>query len=199
MPIWFPFPIAKICRCCGAKFSTIAYNARWCERCRRLSQKERKAFRHKPSLCQLKITLLEIEPPIWRRTQVPSTLPLSCLHDVFEAVMGWTDSHLHQFEQGGKYWGVPEHYEDDDIQVIDESKVPVSKVLKNEGDALVYLYDFGDNWRHEVVLEKILPAEEVATKPVCIGGQRRCPPDPSIATNPVATGWKCAGEPLRII
>ena len=112
----------------------------------------------KPSIYQLKITLLGIEPPIWRRIQVPSTMLLCCLHDAFQAVMGWTDSHLHQFEKDGKYWGVPEYDEfDDDIEVIDESKVPVGRVLKTEGDSMVYLYDFGDNWRHEVVLEKIVP------------------------------------------
>ena len=101
-----------------------------------------------PSVFQLKITLVGIEPPIWRRIQVPSTIPMCCLHDALQAVMGWTDSHLHQFEKDGKYWGVPDPdgYEDD-IKLIDESKVPVGKVLKAEGDSLVYLYDFGDGWR----------------------------------------------------
>jgi hypothetical protein len=61
----------------------------------------------KPSVFQLKIILLEIDPPIWRRIQVPSTIPLCCIHDAFQAVFGWTDSHLHQFEKDGKYWGVP--------------------------------------------------------------------------------------------
>jgi len=105
----------------------------------------------KPPIYQLKITLLGIEPAILRRIQVPSTLLLCCLHDAFQAVMGWTDSHLHQFEKGGKYWGVPEHHGyDDDIKVVDERKVPVAKVLLAEGDSLVYIYDFDDNWRHEV-------------------------------------------------
>src|SRR5260370_40235811 len=115
----------------------------------------------KPSTYQLKITLLEIEPPIWRRIQVPNTLLLCCLHDAIQAVMGWTDSHLHQFE--------------DDIEIIDESEVPVGKVLLTEGDSMVYVYDFVDDWRHQVVLEKILPSEG-ATKPVCLAGEQRCPP-----------------------
>lgn len=90
------------------------------------------------SVYQLKITLLEIEPPIWRRMQVPSTFLLCCLHDAFQVVMGWTDSHLHQFEKDGKYWGVPDNDRfEDDIEVIDESKVPVGNVLQAEGDALV--------------------------------------------------------------
>jgi Plasmid pRiA4b ORF-3-like protein len=129
------------------------------------------------STYQLKITLLEIQLPIWRRIQVPSTLLLCCLHDAIQATMGWTDSHLHQFEKDGKYWGVPELYEEDDIEVIDESKVPVRKVLTAERDPLIYVYDFGDDWRHEVVLEKVTPSTDAPTKPFCIGGQRRCPPE----------------------
>jgi hypothetical protein len=129
-----------------------------------------------PPIYELKITLTGIDPPIWRRIQVPSTLLLCCLHDAIQAVMGWTDSHLYQFEKDGKYWGVSELYEDDDIDVIDESKAPVAKVLKAEGDSLLYLYDFGDSWRHEVLLEKTLPSE-TPTKPVCLSGARHCPPE----------------------
>jgi Plasmid pRiA4b ORF-3-like protein len=131
----------------------------------------------KPSTYQLKITLLEIDPPIWRRIQVPSTTPLHRLHDVFQVVMGWTDSHLHQFEKDGKYWGVPETDEVGDLELVDEKKVPVSEILKTEGDSMVYVYDFGDDWRHEVVLEKILVSDVAAPKPICLAGERRCPPE----------------------
>jgi hypothetical protein len=130
-----------------------------------------------PSIYQLKVTLLGIEPPIWRRIQAPGTTLLCCLHDALQAVMGWTDSHLHQFEKDGTYWGVPEHYEDDDIDVIDESTVPAAKVLIAEGDSMIYLYDFGDTWRHEVVLDKILPSDGAVNRPVCLAGERRCPPE----------------------
>ncbi len=90
--------------------------------------------------------------------------------------MGWSDSHLHQFEKDGNYWGDPESDEYGDLKLIDESKVAVGKVLKAEGDALVYVYDLGDNWRHEVVLERIVPSG-VPTKPVSLDGARRCPPE----------------------
>jgi hypothetical protein len=131
----------------------------------------------KMSIYQIKITLLGIEPPIWRRIQVPSTIPLCCLHDAFQAVIGWTDSHLHQFEKDGEYWGILDNHEfQDDSEIIDESRVPVANVLLAEGDSMVYVYDFGDNWRHEVLLEKIL-SSEAPTPPVCLGGERRCPPE----------------------
>ena len=91
-----------------------------------------------PSIYELKITLLEIEPPIWRRIQVPSTLLLCCLHDAIQAVVGWTDSHLHQFEKDGKYWGDPANREfEDDAEIIDESKVSVGEMLLAEGDSMV--------------------------------------------------------------
>jgi len=90
--------------------------------------------------------------------------------------MGWTDSHLHQFEKDGKYWGVHDNGFEDDIEVHDESRVPLRRVLNAEGDSMVYVYDFGDNWRHEVVLEKIVPSD-TPTKPVCLAGERRCPPE----------------------
>jgi len=99
---------------------------------------------------QLKITLLGIVPPIWRRIQVPGGIKLSRLHDVIQVAMGWTDSHLHQFERDGKYWGNPEYYEDDDIEVFDERRVPLHNLLQAEGDSALYVYDFGDNWRHTV-------------------------------------------------
>src|SRR5450755_3842956 len=75
-----------------------------------------------PSIYRLKITPTEIEPPIWRRIEAPSTILLCCLHDTIQAVMGWTDSHLHQFEKDGKYWGVPAWDEFDELDLIDESK-----------------------------------------------------------------------------
>jgi hypothetical protein len=110
-----------------------------------------------PSVYQLKITLLGIDPLIWRCIQIPNTVSLSSLHDVLQAVMGWTNSHLHQFEKGDKYWGVPnDDGFEEEIEVINESRVSVEEMLKAEGDAMIYVYDFGDDWRHEVVLEEIV-------------------------------------------
>ena len=129
-----------------------------------------------PSIYELKITLLEIDPPIWRRIQVPSTILLSNLHDVFQVAMGWTDGHLHQFEKDGKFWGQKQLYEEEDLDVADEAKVPISRTLRAAGDSMVYVYDFGDDWRHEVVLEKILASEPPPT-PVCLAGERKCPPE----------------------
>jgi hypothetical protein len=122
---------------------------------------------------QLKITLVGIHPPIWRRILVPSTMRLSCLHDAIQAVFGWTDTHLHHFEKNGEYWGVLDEEVED---LNDESKVPVRNVLMGEGDSMTYTYDFGDNWRHKVLLEKVLSAG-ATSRPICLDGRRRRPPE----------------------
>jgi len=130
-----------------------------------------------PSIYQLKIRLLDIHPPIWRRIQVPGTISLCCLHDAFQVVMGWTDSHLHRFEKDGDCWGVPESDEFNELDLIDERKTWLAQVLKSDGDSMVYLYDFVDDWRHQVTLEKIIPMSNGVKTPVCLAGKRRCPPD----------------------
>lgn len=129
------------------------------------------------SAYQLKITLLEIKPPIWRRIQVPASIKLCCLHSAIQVAMGWTDSHLHQFDKDGAHWGVPESDHYGDLNLIDESKTRLADVLKAEGDSLVYQYDFGDNWEHRVALEGIAPALAASRRPVCLDGKRRCPPE----------------------
>ena len=125
-----------------------------------------------PPVYQLNITLTGIKPPIWRRIQVPSAIKLCCLHSALQVVMGWTDSHLHKFEKDGKQWGVPEYGE-----LTDESKAQLAKVLKTEGESMIYVYDFGDNWRHEVMLDKVIPVNDVVMTPICLDGVRRCPPE----------------------
>jgi len=85
--------------------------------------------------------------------------------------------YTHQFEKDGKYWGVPEHFEDGDIDILDERRTKISDVLKEQGDSVLYVYDLGDDWRHEVVLEKILPAPGTTVRPVCLSGERHCPPE----------------------
>lgn len=130
-----------------------------------------------PPVYQLKITLLEIEPRIWRRIQVPSSIKLCCLHSALQVVMGWADSHLHQFGQGEKNWGVPEWDEFNDFDLIDESKTQLAIGLKAEGESMFYQYDFGDDWEHEVVLERVIPVSEALKTPICLGGERRCPPE----------------------
>lgn len=129
-----------------------------------------------PPAYRLKITLANIQPLIWRRIEVSSSIKLCCLHSAFQVVMGWTECHLHQFEKDGKVWADPQ-FDEFGESLLDDAKALLSDLLETEGDTMVYLYDFGDNWRHEVLLEKIVPVDQKLKVPMCIGGERRCPPE----------------------
>jgi hypothetical protein len=132
---------------------------------------------HSPSLYQLKITLRDIRPPIWRRLEVRSDITLARLHDAIQDAMGWTDSHLHQFEYEGELFGTPS--DDDWRDIQSERRVRLGELLQHPKDHIEYVYDFGDDWRHRVVLEKVLPAPagKKAPAPRCTGGRRACPPE----------------------
>jgi len=124
---------------------------------------------------QIKITLRDSKPPIWRRLLVPDSISLYKLHQIIQIAMGWTDSHLHQFIIDGEYYGIPSP--EDWGPVIDERRSHLNKIAPFEGDKFIYEYDFGDSWEHVVLVEKILPPEPDIKYPVCIKGKRACPPE----------------------
>ncbi len=124
---------------------------------------------------QIKVTLVDSKPPIWRRLLVPSSVKLDKFHQILQDAMGWTNSHLHQFRVGNQYFGVPDEESYGDVE--DESLVKLNEVLRAEKDAMVYEYDFGDDWRHKIVLEKVLPVDPDVPLPRCTAGKRACPPE----------------------
>lgn len=125
-------------------------------------------------LYQFKITLLEIAPPIWRRIQVQDCT-LDRLHEHIQAAMGWTNSHLHQFEINELRYGDPELL--DDFECIDSTTVFLSTVLPNSHFKFRYEYDFGDGWDHEILFEGEVPVEKGKKYPICLEGERACPPE----------------------
>lgn len=130
------------------------------------------------ALYQLKVTLQEIQPPIWRRILVWEDATLAQLHRILQIVMGWEDYHLHQFEIGRRIYCVPDP--DDDLyerQVIDESRVRLREVVPHVGTHFGYLYDFGDSWRHDLLLEAIVLPDLEGQYPHCLAGERRTPPE----------------------
>lgn len=126
-------------------------------------------------LYQLKIQLLDIEPVIWRRFVVPASITLDRLHDVIQIVMGWTDSHLHEFTIGNKrYTEYPESKEDGLVC----GRYRLVDLIKQKGRTFRYLYDFGDSWEHELVLEESRYFNpELGTELACLEGERVCPPE----------------------
>jgi hypothetical protein len=89
--------------------------------------------------------------------------------------MGWTDSHMHQFATGQDRYGVQD--EEFSSGVNNEAQFRLEQVLTKEKDSLHYVYDLGDSWEHEVILEKILPFNTDAVLPLCLDGERACPPE----------------------
>jgi hypothetical protein len=141
-----------------------------------------KAKKAKPTdtVHQFKITLLESNPPIWRRIQVKDCT-LDKLHEHIQTVMGWTNSHLHHFKVGEQLYGDPmlmeENMEEMDYQ--DSTSTKISDILPKTGKRFrfVYEYDFGDSWEHEVVFEGCPKAEAGRQYPICLEGERACPPE----------------------
>ena len=131
------------------------------------------------SIYQLKIILKDIRPGIWRRFQVRGDVRLSKLHDYIQAVMGWEDYHMHMFRSAGEEYGEPDV--DDDmfgLEINDDQRYRLCNLV-DKGDRFEYEYDFGDGWKHEIKVEKVLEPEAGVKYPVCIAGERACPPEDS--------------------
>ena len=126
---------------------------------------------------QVKITLEGSKPPIWRRLLVPSDVTLSKLHRIIQAAMGWWESHLHQFIVGETYYGETSPEYDDWQEMRNERRVKLHQIAAGEGARFRYEYDFGDDWLHQVTVEKVLPADPEMRLPLCLKGKRSCPPE----------------------
>jgi len=123
----------------------------------------------------LKVSLAMVEPSIWRRIVVPSSLSLKKLHEVLQIVMGWGNYHLHQFVTHEGAFGTPDPDFPDDT--IDESRVRLDRLITRPKDHLRYDYDFGDGWEHTILLERVIEAAADDRRVWCIDGERACPPE----------------------
>ena len=126
---------------------------------------------------QLKFTLRGSRPPIWRQFQVRGDINLGKLHRILQVVMGWTDTHLHQFTIRGKQYWIPDEGDMDLRKKIDERKHRLRDVVSRQASRFAYEYDFGDLWAHELLVENILSPQAGVQYPVCLAGARACPPE----------------------
>ena len=124
---------------------------------------------------RLKVTLRGSRPAIWRRVEVDAALTLFQLHGILQIVMGWTDSHLHQFRRGSTYYGEPDPEIGMDRE--NERRARLREVLRKPKDRMVYEYDFGDGWEHDVVLEAIGEAGGAKPPVRVLAGKGACPPE----------------------
>jgi len=121
---------------------------------------------------QLKVGLRGAKPPIWRRLEVPADTGLADLHGIIQVAFDWENSHLHVFETEFGAFGIA----DRELGHRAEAPVTLEQVAPAAGDRLEYTYDFGDDWTHEIVVEKVLDRQTVAY-PRCTGGRRAAPPE----------------------
>ncbi len=130
-----------------------------------------------PLVYQIKVTLDDTHPPVWRRILVPGNTTLLKLHDILQIVMGWEDYHLHMFNFEGLIYGDPADDEYGDLGTLDEVAYKLNRIIHREGQRFKYEYDFGDSWDHTLLVEKILPPQEGLRYPLCLKGKRACPPE----------------------
>lgn len=121
---------------------------------------------------QLKITLDGSKPPIWRRIQVKGDISLYKLHYVLQILMGWQNSHMHQYIINDEYYGEP--HPDLGFEVRNEQKFKLQQLV-GEKDKFFYEYDFGDSWLHKIEVEKVIAPEPGMKYPVCLTGKRNGP------------------------
>jgi hypothetical protein len=130
-----------------------------------------------PRTYQVKVTLMGTDPPIWRRLIVPGDTTLARLDRIIQAAMGWTNSHMHMFTAGGVIYAEPSPEWEE--EVMDEGRVLLADVAREDGEAFVYVYDMGDGWQHQVLVEDVIVEAGEAQGPRCLGGERACPPEDS--------------------
>lgn len=123
----------------------------------------------------MRIALRGSDPAIWRRIEIPVSTTLPQLHRIFQIVMGWKDCHLHSF-----YIGTTE-YGDADAEnqsgTIDERNIQLHQLLTESTPGFWYTYDFGDNWVHDIQIERVIKVESSNRYPKCIAGSQQCPPE----------------------
>ena len=139
-----------------------------------------------PLAYELRVTLSEIAPEIWRTVRVPSDIRMDRLHDVLQAAFGWTNSHLHQFIIARKGEAlvlvanksqVDAAWPDDKAYRREERRIRLDRFLSRVGERLEYLYDFGDCWEHVVEVVAELPQTSRMGAALCLDGARACPPE----------------------
>ena len=125
---------------------------------------------------QFKITLLDSQPTIWRTFQLTDDYRLDRFHQVIQIIMGWQNSHLHEFNYDNEKYGMPSPMMFGDFDLgKDENNYFLHDLNLKENTAIHYLYDFGDGWEHEIRIEKI--ESKSVDKPICLDGKQAGPPE----------------------
>jgi len=123
---------------------------------------------------QIKVKLRGVsKPPVWRRLQLRADTPLDRLHEAIVAAFGWDGYHMHAFRSGADEFGMP----DPELGFIDERRVRLGELIGGVGDRLLYTYDFGDDWEHEITVEDLLDPDPDPHYPILMAAKGACPPE----------------------
>jgi len=141
---------------------------------------------------QVRISLADVTPEVWRRVAVPGAYTLDRMHRVIQYAMGWQNYHLHSFEIEGVQYGEPDP--DGELDLRDELEVRLDAVAGKDS-RFVYTYDFGDWWEHEIAVEAIYPPEPDERYPLCLEGERACPPEDVGGAYGYASFLAAVGDP----
>jgi hypothetical protein len=128
---------------------------------------------------QLRVELRDVKPLVWRRLLVPETVTLAKLHVILQWTMGWTNSHLHEYEIARRRYGIP----DDDNNwpgaepLADERRARLKPLIESGLRRFTYQYDFGDSWEHVIKVEDLVPLKSGTPPIICLAGANACPPE----------------------
>ncbi|WP_020062178.1 plasmid pRiA4b ORF-3 family protein [Bacillus sp. 123MFChir2] len=133
-----------------------------------------------PAIYQFKVTLKGVRPPIWRRFLIDNQVTFEDLHIIIQVVMGWENYHLYNFDTKDARVEISDdsfEFFPSSKEIYDVEETQIGELITEEKQKCLYTYDFGDDWEHELVLEKILPIDEEMVVPTCLKGKRACPPE----------------------
>ena len=125
------------------------------------------------TLIRLRIVLLEIVPPVWRRLEIPSHWTLRQLHAALRCAMGWSEGDAHRFRVGDTLYG----YTSERTPTRDSRWITLADVAALGTTSFRYEIVSGENWEHEVLIESSEESRGGRTSAVCLGGKRTWPPE----------------------
>lgn len=129
------------------------------------------------TILDLRVSLVDCEPAVWREVRVPADVRLTDLHHVLQIAMGWQDMHLHAFGRGESYWTASARWIiEPETDESEERGVTLEQAL-GDGTVITYLYDMGDDWEHRVAVAGT--AEGTTEHAELLGGEGACPPEDS--------------------
>jgi hypothetical protein len=126
---------------------------------------------------QLCIELRHVKPRVWRRLLVPESITLAKLHGILQIVMGWTNSHLHEYEIARQKYGIPDDDWPTDEPLTDERRVRLKTLIESGMRRFTYVYDFGDCWQHIIKVEDLVLPKPNEPRVQCVAGENACPPE----------------------